>query len=64
MIAQSEQASYIIFRPGAWQAELWIDYCGGRKSAIQANTTDPSVCCPLDSTCHIWNEDFWRCVPN
>jgi hypothetical protein len=46
------------------QASMWLDACGGRLSGSAANTSDPSVCCPLYSTCKIWNEDFWRCVPD
>ncbi len=46
------------------QAELWFDPCGGYLSPVKANATDPSGCCPLDSSCTIWNENFWRCVPD
>jgi hypothetical protein len=46
------------------QADLWVTPCGGTVSSVKDNTTDPSVCCPLESQCLIWNEELWRCIPD
>jgi hypothetical protein len=44
------------------QVKLWAR-CGGKGSAAKTNTSDPSVCCPLESSCNYYNEQFWQCQP-
>jgi hypothetical protein len=44
------------------QAPIWST-CGSSTFSTVVKP-DPSVCCPLDTTCRKYNDFFWQCMPS